>query len=229
MRTIGAFRAFGVLASTTLLALTVSYATVIDFENSWLGSPIPVDYASRVDASGNDSQARGGYNLTFGATPNVAAQMFTADYYGGTWNQLGNLYLWYYNYADLIYVAYHSPSYQGARFIFTADSGYWVRLHSFQMGGWPNTDRTLPFLQVLVDGNPVYSATNVPISGSTANTFSFDPDTTKGSVIEIRFGGDWNVGIDNIGFSQEVVPEPASLLALGAGLASLMGLRRRMR
>ncbi|MFN7016083.1 MAG: PEP-CTERM sorting domain-containing protein [Fimbriimonadales bacterium] len=229
MRTISVFRVFGVLASATLLALTMSHATVIDFENSWLGIVIPYDYADRVDASGNDSQARGGYNLTFGATPNVAVLMFTADYWGGTWNQIGNLYRWSDSYADLINVAYHSPSYQGARFIFTADSGYWVRLHSFQMGGWPYTNRTLPFLQVLVDGNLVYSATNVPISGSTANTFSFDPNTTKGSVIEIRFGGDWNVGIDNIGFSQELIPEPASLLALGAGLAGLIRLRRRTR
>jgi len=124
-------------------------------------------------------------------------------------------------------VAYHSFG-QGARFIFTADSQYYVRLHSFQMGGWPNTNRTLPFLQVLLDGNPVFTQTNVAISGTTANTFSFDPNVVKGGVIEIRFGNDWNVAIDNIGFSQELIPEPASLTLLGAGLAGL-ALRRRTR
>lgn len=124
-------------------------------------------------------------------------------------------------------MAYHSFG-QGARFIFTADSQYYVRLHSFQMGGWPNTDRTLPFLQVLVDGNAVFTQTNVAISGTTANTFSFDPNVVKGSVIEIRFGSNFNVGIDNIGFSQELIPEPASLTLLGAGLAGL-ALRRRTR
>ena len=129
--------------------------------------------------------------------------------------------------ADLTDVAYHNLL-QGARFIFTADSQYYVRLHSFQMGGWPNTNRTLPFLQVLVDSSPVFTQTNITISGTTANTFSFDPNVVKGGVIEIRFGNDWNIAIDNIGFSQELIPEPASLTLLGAGLAGL-ALRRRNR
>jgi hypothetical protein len=41
---------------------------------------------------------------------------------------------------------------------------------------------------VLVDGNPVFTQTNITISGTTANTFTFDPNTVKGRVIEIRFG-----------------------------------------
>ncbi|MCS7208652.1 MAG: PEP-CTERM sorting domain-containing protein [Fimbriimonadales bacterium] len=158
-----------------------------------------------------------------------AERMFSANYQDGSWSRITTLFRWGSNYANLVNVAYHSPSNQGARFIFTADTEYYVRLHSFQMGGWPNTDRVLPFLQVLVDGNPVLTQTNITISGSTANTFSFDPNVVKGGVIEIRFGGDWNVGIDNIGFSQEFIPEPASLLALGAGLAGLAGQRRRIR
>ena len=59
-----------------------------------------------------------------------------------------------------------------------------------------------------------------------ANTFSFDPNVVKGGVIEIRFGNDWNVAIDNIGFSQELIPEPASITLLVGGLAGL-ALRRR--
>lgn len=204
--------------------LTMSHATVIDFENLTF---IPDDYADRVDASGVDSQGRGGYNLTFGATPNIQVRMFSANYQAGTWTRIGSLFRWPSNYADLVNVAYHSPFNQGARFIFTADPNWFVRLHSFQMGGWPRTDRTLPFLQVLVDGNAVLDLRDVTISGSTASTFSFDPNVVQGQVIEIRFGGDWNVGIDNIGFSQ--IPEPASLMALGAGLVGLLRLRRRAR
>ncbi|BCW96845.1 MAG: PEP-CTERM sorting domain-containing protein [Fimbriimonadales bacterium] len=208
--------------------LSVSaYATVLTFDNAG-SSTIPFDYGDRVNASGVDSGGRTGFNLTFGETPNVQVEMYTADYQNGSWAQLDNLFVWGTQYADLTDVAYHSPSNQGARFIFTADATHYVRLHSFQMGGWPLSNRTLPFLQVLVDGSPVFTQTNVAISGTTANTFSFDPSVVKGSVIEIRFGGDWNVGIDNIGFSQELIPEPASLLALGAGLAGL-ALRRRKR
>jgi len=205
------------------LLTTSANATVLSFDNS--PGTIPYDYGSRVDASGVDAGGRTNFNLTHGATPNVAVQMFTANY--SDWSQLTNLFVWGSNYADLTYVAYHSFQ-RGARFIFTADSQYYVRLHSFQMGGWPNTNRTLPFLQVLVDSSPVFTQTNITISGSTANTFSFDPNIVKGGVIEIRFGNEWNVAIDNIGFSQELIPEPASLTLLGAGLAGL-ALRRRNR
>jgi len=226
MNSRGYFRALMSVFGAGLLSLSLSYATIIDFTNA-PSSSIPTDFASRVDSSGTDAGGRTGFDLTYGATPNVAVQMFSADYQGGTWNPNGyTLYWWGSGYANLYGVAYHYPSNDGARFIFTADAGYWVRLHSFQMGGWPNTDRTLPFLQVLVDGNPVLTQYNATISGTTANTFSFDPATTKGSVIEIRFGGDWNVGIDNIGFSQAVIPEPTSGLVFLAGLAGLM-LRRR--
>ena len=79
---------------------------------------------------------------------------------------------------------------------------------------------------MLVDGNAVFTQTNIVISGTTANTFSFDPNVVKGGVIEIRFGNDWNIAIDNIGFSQELIPEPASITLLVGGLAGL-ALRRR--
>jgi hypothetical protein len=185
---------------------TVSFGTVLTFDNAEY--VIPTDYGSRVNNSGNDAGGRTGFNLTHGATPNVTVQMFSADYQGGTWNQLGNLGRWPTGYADLVDVAYHSPSNEGARIILTADAGQEVRLHSFQMGGWPRSDQTLPFLQVLVDGNPVFTQTNITISGTTADTFTFDPNAVKGRVIEIRFGGNWNVGIDNIAFSQTGGCEP---------------------
>jgi len=230
MRAMRAIRTLSAVLCASYL-LSSAYATVLTFDNVDLDDPpyneqpIPLNYGSRVDASGVDVDGRTNFDLTYGETPNVAVQMFTANY--SDWSQLTNLFVWVSNYADLTDVAYHSFN-QGARFIFTADSEYYVRLHSFQMGGWPNTNRTLPFLEVLVDGNPVFTQTNIVISGTTANTFSFDPDVVKGGVIEIRFGNDWNVAIDNIGFSQELIPEPASLTLLGAGLAGL-ALRRRTR
>jgi hypothetical protein len=208
--------------------LSSAYATVLTFDNVDPDSapydyqPIPINYGDRVDALGFDSGRRGNFDLTHGATPNVAVQMFDADY--SNWSRLGDLIVWVDNFADLTNVANHLPN-RAARFIFTADPQWYVRLHSFQMAGWA-TNQTLPFLQVLVDGNPVFTLTNIVISGTTASTFSFDPNVVKGSVIEIRFGNNWDVGIDNIGFSQELIPEPASLTLLGAGLAGL-ALRRR--
>jgi len=224
MRTIRTLSA--VLCASYLLSS--AYATVLTFDNvdpdsaPYNYQPIPLNYGDRVDALGFDSGGRENFDLTHGATPNVAVQMFNADY--SDWSQLGDLFVWVNNFADLTDVANHAPDY-AARFIFTADPGYYVRLHSFQMAGY-STEQTLPFLQVLVDGNPVFTQTDIVISGTTADTFSFDPNVVKGSVIEIRFGNNWDVGIDNIGFSQELIPEPASLTLLGAGLAGL-ALRRR--
>jgi len=197
---------FIVTAALYASIATVSFGTVLTFDNAGSFS-IPTDYGSRVNASGNDAGGRTGFNLTHGATPNVAVQMFWADYTGGTWNQVTNLGRWSTGYANLTDVAY---TYDGGRIIFTADAGQEVRLHSFQMGGWPNTDRILLFLQVLVDGNPVYTQSNIPISGTTANTFSFDPNVVKGSVIEIRWADNTGacVGIDNIAFSQTGGCEP---------------------
>ena len=186
---------------------TVSFGTVLTFDNATnTYGAIPTDYGSRVNASGADAGGRTNFNLTHGATPNVTVQMFTADYQGGTWNQIGNLYRWSTGYANLVDVAYHSYN-EGARIILTADAGHEVRLHSFQMGGYYANQR-LPFLQVLVDGNPIYTQTDIPINTTTADTFTFDPDTVKGRVIEIRFGNDWGVGIDNIAFSQTGGCEP---------------------
>jgi len=97
--------------------LSGANATVLSFDNS--PRTIPFDYGSRVDASGVDSGGRTNFNLTHGATPNVAVQMFTANY--SDWSQSTNLFVWGSSYADLTDVAYHSSG-QGARFIFTADS-----------------------------------------------------------------------------------------------------------
>jgi hypothetical protein len=224
MRTIRTLSA--VLCASYLLSS--AYATVLTFDNvdpdnaPYNGQVIPFDYGDRVNASSTDSGGRTGFDLTHGATPKVAVQMFTADY--SDWSRLGDLIVWVTDFANLTDVANHLPD-CAARFIFTADPQYYVRLHSFQMAGW-RRNQTLPFLQVLVDGNPVFTQTGIVISGTTADTFSFDPNVVKGSVIEIRFGNDWNVGIDNIEFSQELIPEPASLTLLGAGLAGL-ALRRR--
>lgn len=198
------------LATLTLCAsaATTALATVLTFDNANVGlfNSIPTNYGSRVNASGTDESGSINFDLTLGATPNVAVQMYTASYGDNTWNQLYALFRWAAGYANLTSVAYHGSG-EGARIVLTADAGYQVRLHQFQMGGYL-ANQTLPFLQVLVDGNPVYTQTNVLISGTTANTFAFDPDAVKGRVIEIRFGNNNNVAIDNIAFSQTGGCEP---------------------
>jgi hypothetical protein len=88
MRTIRTLSA--VLCASYLLSS--AYATVLTFDNvdpdnaPYNGQVIPFDYGDRVDASNADSGGRTGFDLMHGATPNVAVQMFTANY--SDWSQL---------------------------------------------------------------------------------------------------------------------------------------------
>ncbi|MFQ3610227.1 MAG: PEP-CTERM sorting domain-containing protein [Fimbriimonadales bacterium] len=206
-----------------VVVVASAQATIIEFTPNFTPTTIPFDYASRVNASGLDSGGRGPFNLTHGETPNIVVTMFTAD---SSRVQINNLFRWSSGYGSLTDVAYHANG-QYAVIRFTADAGYWARLHGFRMAGWPNTDRILPLLEIRVDGSVIFSQTNTAISGATFTQFTFDPNVYKGNEVEIFFGNDWNVGIDDIEFSQELIPEPASLLALGAGLIGLARLRRR--
>ena len=211
-------------ATLSAFAVVISaQATVIEFTRSFTPGSIPYDYASRVNSSGFDVGGRGSFNLTHGATPNIAVTMFTAD---ASRNQVTNLFLWGSGYGSLVDVAFHSSgAYAVIRF--SADSAYWARLHGFKMAGWPNQNRTLPLLEIRVDNTVVFSQSNVAITGTGFNHFTFDPTVYKGGEVEIFFGNDWNVGIDDIEFSQELIPEPASLLVLGTGIVGLIRLRRR--
>ena len=118
MRAMRAIRTLSAVLCASYL-LSSAYATVLTFDNS--PSPIPYDYGSRVDASGVDVGGRTNFDLTYGETPNVAVQMFTANY--SDWSLHRDLFVWVTDFADLTDVANHEPDY-AARFIFTADPEY---------------------------------------------------------------------------------------------------------
>jgi hypothetical protein len=195
-------------------------------------------YGNRVTAA---IDAAGMYG-TFGSgfTPNV-----TVSYGGGSPSAfLGR---WTTDYGDLVNVLYNEDDGDDRLTItLTADPGYLVRLHSFDLGGWPNADYTLNNVFVKDEANAnLFSASNVLVKGAAPaprrTSFAFDP--LVGSTLQIYIdlsglgGNSDNIGIDNIAFDQVKVdtpgpgpapiPEPATWLSLGAGLAALIAARRR--
>jgi len=65
------------------------------------------------------------------------------------------------------------------------------------------------------------------IEGSDGHS-NFLPDIS-GSELTIRWGNDWNIGIDNINFDQQMnpVPLPSALGLLGFGLLGLFGIIKK--
>lgn len=160
-------------------------------------------------------------------TPNLAGisyRTFTA----ATGNTLTNyLDFWNTGNGDLTKVAFASSNGYAAEGSITAASGYAVRLLSFDLAGWPSSDRTNTFMQLTDAAGTTllnYAASGpVAIQGDAvgAQHSAFAPNLVAGT-IRIQWGNDWNVGIDNVQFQIVPIPEPPvwALLATGDPLAA---------
>lgn len=236
-------RVFAGFASLMLLSLSLSHATVLTFDNLNLpsGAIIPDNYGNRVSSAGVDSQGRAGFDLTYGATPNVAVEMYAGYYTRDNtipnyrhWHRTGNLQLrgtpvsglGAYHQENLLLIFLEADNnylvvVERVDYVVTSLNGELGRVQfSLQLGETRNYNQggyghDFPYFQSNVGqlqrfqfGAPIYKA--------------------PAAVIILTYTSNMSVVIDNIAFRQEYVPEPASLLALGAGLAGLT-LRRRKR
>lgn len=148
---------------------------------------------------------------------------------------------WNLNYSDLQGVAWGGSNNNfGRPEIFLQPlAGFGVTVTSFQLGAWPNTNRTT---QVSVlDGFrvPLFeSDPDITIIGTTASTFSGPWTSAEG--IRIQWGPNgFNVGIDNIVFDVFAVTDPVDPVApiplpaagwmLLSGVGALAAVRRARR
>jgi hypothetical protein len=218
------FRSFLFASALTVLAASGS-ATVLTFDLAGATdyTPIPQEYGDNVTATtmGGFSYGAGG-----GFTPDV-----NVGYFGSPGSQ-SFLNIWTTGYNDLTNVAEYEPDGEPTfGFTFDGTNGQAVRLESFDLGNYGGAV-TVPGITITDGtGNVLWSQTQFALpASSNPGHLTFSPNVTATSLrmtVDVTgLGGNSdNVGFDNIRFSQQPVPEPASLTSLGLG--GLAFLRRR--
>lgn len=201
-----------------------AHATVLTFSDLGLisGNEIPGSYGDFVTGPGGSPG--GSYGMGTGWTPNVEVAYATATG-EGTVSQ-AFLTFWESGYGDLEGNAYPASSGFFGRMTFTPNAGFFVTLESFNMAAWGGSDLTPDRVRVLDSGGGVLwdgSSTTAPASGHATLT----PNVTSDAAITLEWGSNWNLGVDDIAFSESVVPEPSAVLAISLGLAALGRKRRR--
>lgn len=222
--------------SCMLVSAGRSAASVLIFETEGGGTLAStaldgsgVNYGNRVTNAVQDGYR---YGLSGGETPNVIVNYGT--------NPTGSsFYGFHEGFGDLEYVVYGKDDVgitdSISELSLIADPGYKVLLFSFDMAGFPFTERTLSSITIL-DGfdNVLYFDTDVLIQGNldgTAHTSFTFADPLEANVLKIRINTtitpDTYVAFDNIAFGQVIVPESSSLALSLLGVAILGYLRRR--
>lgn len=201
-----------------------SNATVLTFDIDGLnaGNAVPQEYGDRVTSAieGDFSYGTGG-----GPTPNVVVE------YAGS--SVDDLSYWTTGYNDLENVIYYEPDgAAGFTITFTADPGYMVSLSGFDVGNF-GTSVTLPSISISDGVMDLFAQADIvlPATSFTHTSFDFSPFTASQLILQVDItglgGNSDNIGLDNIEFSQVVVPVPAAVWMFGSALLGLMGIRRR--
>jgi hypothetical protein len=212
---------------------STSHATRLIFEQSngfslnstHLDSSAGPNYGDRVTSTVQDGYQ---YDLTAGPTPAIVARYGT-----GTTSDFSG---WPISYSDLVNVIYPHSSPKVVDVKFTADPGFNVALHSFQMAGWPNADYTINSVKVLNEASvELYSQVNVLVEGNGVGAphtdFNFGSPlvgqeiTIRIDATNLSIGSFANIGLDNVVISQ--VPEPTGISLLLGG-ALVLAIRRQL-
>lgn len=213
-----------------LLALLINgsamAATILTFDATGIfnGAVLDQNYGDRVTGPSN---AFGSYGTTDGNyTPNVLVD-----------NGLMQARLWTTGYGNLTNVFYEDQDGVDLSFTLTADSGFLVRLQSFDLASFGAVGTITPEAVSVRDGsgNLLFALDSLTVSSTARNTLT--PQVAASQlVVTIRASAlglsSDNVALDNITFSQEAaptdgVPEPGTWATVAGALIGLLVVRRR--
>jgi hypothetical protein len=206
-------------------------ATVLTFDDDppiFNSEPVNQAYGDAVTSTTMPGNLQYGENGE-GFTPNVVVD------YGPLSPTNANPDLWSTGYGDLTNVLFKdTDGFAYLQVTFTADPGYRVRLHSWDMAAFGavfSSDPTINSVRVLdSNGNELLALSNVSISETTHTSFDYSASPFVDDVLVLEFnagnlgGLSDDIAFDNIVFSQ--VPEPAAVVLMLLGVCGLPGLRR---
>jgi hypothetical protein len=213
------------------LSVATASATILTFQGvggSWTDI---TNYGSNMSAACVGSGQAGCVDKGNGFTPDILVS-FQTDGNAADQN-VAYMQLWADtsagdSYGDLPLAAFGANA--GQMYItLTPTNGALLVLNSFDMAG-ETGDR---YNQVVVvedgAGDVLFNATGTVSGVPTHSTYT--PDITTAGPLRLFLGDSWAVGVDNINFDEipaagSSVPEPASLILVGAGLVALVGCRR---
>jgi hypothetical protein len=165
------------------------------------------------------------YGAEGGFTPNVTVA-YRANNPSGTFPGISTWGTGYGNLSNVVWSGNLQSAVPNDGYVtLTADAGFQVSLLSFRTALWSTGPANYTDISVRDGlGNVLYSTNAAnPVGGNVLHDFTSSPLTAQ--QLEIKFGQGWWIAVDDVTFSQ-AVPEPGTMLVLGAGLVALARRRR---
>jgi hypothetical protein len=212
-----------ILGMVAVAAFSQATVLTFDIDGNSAGQVLQQGYGDNVTAA---DMGTFHYGISNGTTPDITVS------YAGTPGNQADVNWWNTGYSDLTNVMEYEPDGLPLFSVtFTGSNGMNAVLNSFDLGNFGGAV-TLPGLTVRDESGAVlWQMTNIAVGSSATPHLSFDVGGLSASVLTLEVdltglgGNSDNIGLDNISFGQEAVPEPFTMT--GIAVLGLLAARRR--